>query len=577
MEPELSWPDNTNLVFAHKLLEPIKHKHGVGLSWGDLFVLAGTMAIEDMGKILITEIHSASFEILNIPHCLRISTFETGGPVLGFAAGRIDHVDNTQTRGLGPSEEQDRFKHIEVDGAAEEPLGQNTMGLIYVNPAGPMGNPDPQGAADTIRDVFGRMGMGDRENVALIGGGHTFGKCHGAGPEGAGPTPKEQPNNPYPGLHGTGKGVDAVTSGFEGPWTANPTGWDNDYFKNLLNYEWEVHEGPGGSPQWRVKGGKGPKAPSADGKGEQDIMMLTTDIALVTDPEYRKYAEEFANDEKAFAQAFGEVWYKLVNRDLGPVSRLAGPDVAPPQDWQYPLPDAPSEQADMNAVEADLAAMLEDDSSATADWIRLAVNSANTFRFTDYLGGTNGGRIRFSPGKDWKTNEGLDKTLESLQPVKDKFGDGLTWADLIVLAGTVAAKVVGAPSDLGFAPGRSDATDGEGWESLGYMNAEPPTSVDEVYDRNALRGLSSKEFVALAFTRHPSIDALKSLMATPFSDDEDVVDQALKYHPEFKHCVDGYISSGDDSKYASDFAYAWTKIMNVDRFEGPVNNSCLRP
>lgn len=166
-------------------------------------------------------------------------------------------VDNSQTIALGPSEQQERFKHVEIDGAAEEPLGQNTLGLIYVNPAGPLGNPDPQGAADTIRDVFGRMGMDDRENVALIGGGHTFGKCHGAGPEGAGPSPKECPEDPYPGLHKSGKGNDAVTSGFEGPWTTEPTKWDNEYFRNLINYEWEVHEGPGGEPQWRIKGGDG--------------------------------------------------------------------------------------------------------------------------------------------------------------------------------------------------------------------------------------------------------------------------------------------------------------------------------
>lgn len=371
--------------------------------------------------------------------------------------------------------------------------------------------------------------------------------------------------------------MDAVTSGFEGPWTANPIGWDNDYFKNLINYDWEVHTGPGGSPQWRVKGGKGPKAPSADGKGEQDIMMLTTDIALATDPEYRKYVEEFAKDEKAFADAFASVWYKLVNRDLGPVSRLAGPEVAPPQEWQYPLPDPPKTLADMGAVEKDLAAMLKDDEGAASEWIRLAMNSANTFRHTDYLGGTNGGRIRFSPGKDWKSNEGLDKVLDSLKPIKEKHGDGLSWADLIVLAGTVAAKHCGAPSDLGFEPGRVDALDGKGWESLEYVNAKPPESVDEVYDRNALRGLSAKEFVALNFPKHPGIASLKAMMSKAFTGDEDIMDQALKYRPEFKHFVDLYISKGDDKAYANDFAYAWTKMMNVDRFDGPVGNVCLKP
>ena len=427
------------------MLEPIKAKYGKGLSWGDLIVLAGTVAIEDMG-----------------------------GPVLGFAAGRIDHVDNSQTIALGPSEEQDRFQHIAVDGQAEAPLGQNTMGLIYVNPQGPMGDPNPQGAADTIRDVFGRMGMGDRENVALIGGGHTFGKCHGAGPEGPGPSPKECPHNPYPGLHGTGKGNDTVTSGIEGPWTSNPTKWDNEYFKNLVNYEWEKYKGPGGAWQWRVKGDKGPKAPNAQGDGQQDVIMLTTDIALKTDPEYRKYVEEFAKDEKAYADAFAAVWYKLVNRDMGPVSRLVGPDVAPAQEWQFALPDPPAKHANMAAVEKEVKHLLDKDDSKTSEFVRLARNSADTFRHTDYLGGCNGARIRFSPGKDWKTNEGLDKTLDELKPIKEKFGDNLTWADLIVLAGNAAVKKLGAPKNLPFSPGRADATDGAGWEPLDYMNAEAP-------------------------------------------------------------------------------------------------------
>jgi catalase-peroxidase len=544
--PELSWPDNHNLVHAHKLLEPIKHKHGIGLSWGDLFVMSGTVAIEDMG-----------------------------GPVLGFAAGRIDHVDNSQTISLGPSPEQDRFKHVEVDGMAEAPLGQSTLGLIYVNAEGPMGVPDPQGAADNIRDVFGRMGMNDRENVALIGGGHTFGKCHGAGTEGPGPSPAECPHNPYPGMHGTGRGKDAVTSGLEGPWTSNPTGWDNEYFKNLLNYEWEKHKGPGGKWQWRVKGAESPKAPAAHPSNPsetQNIMMLTTDVALVVDPEYRKYVVEFANDEKAFADAFAAVWYKLVNRDMGPISKLVGPDVAPAQEFQFPLPAPPAKLADTKKVEKELTSLMDTD-TGKGEFIRLAVNSAGTYRHTDFNGGCNGARIRFSPGKDWKGNAGLDKTLDLLEPIKAKFGDSLSWADLIVLAGNVAAKRLGAPKDLPFCPGRTDASDGAGWNQLEYGNAEPPKNIEEILDRNILRGLTSKEYVALSFTSYPSVAALKKLCNT--KENEDLTAQALKYRPEFKHWVDYYISS-DDKMFANDFACAWSKHMNMDRFDGPIKNLSTR-
>jgi catalase-peroxidase len=541
-EPELSWEDNGNLVHAHRLLEPIKHKHGLGLSWGDLFAMSGTVAIEDMG-----------------------------GPVLGFAAGRIDQVDNSQTIALGPSPEQDKFKHVEVNGQAEEPLGQNTLGLIYVNPEGPMGVPDPQGAADTIRDVFGRMGMDDRENVALIGGGHTFGKCHGAGPGGPGPSPLECPENPYPGMFGTGKGNDAVTSGLEGPWTANPTKWDNSYFRNLVDYEWEKHKGPGGAWQWRVKGGKGPKAPAAHAGGPsdtQDVMMLTTDIALSVDPEYRKYVDEFANDEKAFADAFASVWYKLVNRDMGPHSRMVGPDVAPPQDFQFALPDPPAKLAKTVLVEKELTKLM--DAESGGEFIRLAVNSASTFRHTDYTGGCNGARIRFSPGKDWESNAGLDTTLALLEPIKDKFGDSLSWADLIVLAGNVAVKRLGASKDLPFCPGRTDASDGAGWEQLEYINAKSPTTIDDIVGRNSLLGLTTKEFVALSFTTYPCVGALRQL-CTPEKENEDVAAQALKYHPEVKNWVDYYIASGD-AVFHHDFACAWTKLMNMDRFDGPTGN-----
>jgi catalase (peroxidase I) len=416
------------------------------------------------------------------------------------------------------------------------------------------------------------MGMDDRENVALIGGGHTFGKCHGAGTEGPGPTPKECPNNPYPGLHGTGKGNDAVTSFLEGAWTSNPTKWDNSYFKNLLDYEWEKHKGPGGKWQWRVKGGKGPKTPMAHGKGEQDIMMLTTDVALAVDPEYRKYVEEFANDEKAYADAFAKVWYKLVNRDMGPVDRLMGPDVAPAQDWQNPLPPPPAKLADMSAVEKELEQVLKEHPEKTSEFVRLARNSANTYRYTDYLGGSNGARIRFSPGKDWKINEGLDKTLDALTPVKEKFGEGLSWADLIVLSGNVACKALGAPTSLMFCPGRTDDTSGEAWETLAYMNAELPTTVYDVEDRVALRGLSKKEFVALAFPSYPSVEQLKEMLLTK-TDDEDIWTQTLKYHPVFKRQVEYYIGAGNDT-YKKEFAEAWMKFTNADRFDGPIHRAC---
>jgi len=387
-----------------------------------------------------------------------------------------------------------------------------------------MGQPDPVGAAHTIRDVFGRMGMTeDREVVALIGGGHTFGKCHGAGLEGPGPTPAECPHNPYPGLHGTGKGNDTVTSGLEGPWTTHPTRFDNEYFTNLLQYQWEPYRGPGGRWQWRVvsdgTGKATPMAPPAHtGGSPQPIMMLTTDVALAIDPAYRVHVEEFARDVQAFADAFAHVWYKLVHRDMGPVTRLvvwthpyckgsgsngsAGDSrqmtvAVPPQSWQYPLPQAPPARwaADHSAIVAAIRAWLAQSPPAqTRECIRLARNAAYTFRHTDYLGGVNGARIRFAPGKDWPVNVGLDRTLAALAPIQRQFqAQGLTWADLIVLAGTVAVQnVVFASShhhhphqitlEWLFYPSRLDAMDSTGWEALSYMNAKPPTTVQQVAD-----------------------------------------------------------------------------------------------
>lgn len=428
-----------------------------------------------------------------------------------------------------------------------------------------MAKPDPQGAADTIRDVFGRMDMDDRENVALIGGGHTFGKAHGASTSSPGDYPYENPANPWDGPKGDG----TVTSGFEGAWTAAPTRWDNAYFKNLLTYDWEAHKGPGGHFQWRIKGGKGPKAPMAHGEGTQDLMMLTTDIGLVTDPEYKKYVEEFANDPEAFAQAFGEVWYKLVNRDMGPVARCVGPDVAPAQAFQFPLPEKPKKLANMDKVANDIKKLLED--SSPDDFIRLASQSANTYRATDYLGGCNGARIRFSPGKDWPANEGLDKTLAQLEGIKETHGDGLSWADLIVLAGNKAAEKLGAPG-LPFCPGRTDAPDGDGWMPVEHFNKELPTTVTEVVDRYQLRGLSAKDFVALQFPSYSSSEALKEALESSGSSG-DVTAEALQFHPELRTWAEYYVSAGD-KVYGNDFASAWTNFMNADRFDGPLGNEC---
>jgi catalase-peroxidase len=252
------------------------------------------------------------------------------------------------------------------------------------------------------------------------------------------------------------------------------------------------------------------------------------------------------------------------------VTRLVGPDVAPPQDWQYPLPPPPEKLADMAAVEKDLTQMIETNQGMAKEFVRLARNTANTFRHTDYLGGCDGARIRFSPGKDWEINKGLDKVLAQLEPVKQKHGDGLTWADLIVLAGNAAVKSMGAPSDLPFSPGRSDAEDGSGRENIDWWNSQLPETIDDIVDRNEVRGLSNKEFVALCFPEFPTVAALKDAVKGEVkSETKDLEVLALKHHPELKQYVDYYISAGDE-KYKTDFACAWTKLMNLDRWDGPV-------
>ena len=537
-DPERSWPDNTNLDKARRLLEPIKQKYGLGLSWGDLFALSGTLAIQHMG-----------------------------GPVLGFCAGRVDVVDNSQTLPLGPTREQDKFAHCEVNGQCPYPLGQDTLGLIYVNPQGPMGEPDLAGAAAHVRDVFGRMDWSGRELVALIGGGHTFGKSHGASTASPGDPPETCPFAPWNGP----KGVDAITSGIEGPWTSEPTKWDNKYFQYLVDFEWEPHKGPGGNWQWRVKGGNGPKAPVANPHSNetQDVMMLTTDVALAKDPEYRQYVLEFAQDEKALAHEFAKAWYKLVTRDVGPIKRCVGPDVPHARKFQSPLPDPPKKLAKMDRVAKDLDKLMDDISSGDK-YVWLAYRCASTFRATDYQGGCNGARIRFPPGSEWKTNEGLQDTLATLEPIKKKYGKGLSWADLIVLAGNVGAEKAGSPK-LSFCPGRTDAEDGSAWRHLSYGNEDWPKTVDELVEQYERRGQTAREFVALSFAMFKSTAKLAEMLA---SDEEgSLVSMSIKFQPELRNWADYYVASGDDA-YGRDFAVAWTKLMNADRFDGPVRNEC---
>jgi catalase/peroxidase HPI len=385
-DPERSWEDNTNLDKARALLWPIKQKYGLGLSWGDLFILAGTTAIESMG-----------------------------GPTIGFCAGRIDDVDGRDSLGLGPSREQEEIAPCPVEGACLPPLGASTVGLIYVNPEGPLGNPEPSLSAGDVRDTFRRMGMNDSETVALIGGGHAFGKAHGACPLGAGAPPKDDPVNPWPGLCGTGVGVDTFTSGIEGPWVPTPTSWSNSYFQILQNFEWEVWTGPGNATQWRVaEGATPPTAPGvAPGAPREPVMMMTSDLALLNDPEqsYQSYVRQFAEQPEAFDDAFAAAWYKLTARDMGPHTRCVGDDVPPPQPWQFPLPPPPPPLELPNFAEVRDAierAMVEPNPVLPPDeydgqpwygalFVRLAWGCSSTFRSTDFLGGCNGARIRFSP------------------------------------------------------------------------------------------------------------------------------------------------------------------------------------
>eukprot|EP00746_Dinoflagellata_sp_MGD_P148914 gnl/MRDRNA2_/MRDRNA2_81039_c0_seq1.p1 gnl/MRDRNA2_/MRDRNA2_81039_c0~~gnl/MRDRNA2_/MRDRNA2_81039_c0_seq1.p1 ORF type:complete len:709 (-),score=130.49 gnl/MRDRNA2_/MRDRNA2_81039_c0_seq1:194-2320(-) len=573
-DPERSWADNTNLDKARALLWPIKEKYGLGLSWGDLFILAGTTAIQSMG-----------------------------GPILGFCAGRIDDQDGTESLELGPTALQEELFPCPVNGTCKKPLGSTTIGLIYLNPAGPMGQPIPERSALEVRDAFARMALNDSETVALIGGGHAFGKTHGACPNGAGPSPKEDPFNPWPGKCGTGKGKDAYTSGFEGPWTTTPTQWSNSFFKDLLKYEWEVHTGPGGLPQWRIQNATGDLS---------TIMRLTSDMSLLHDPkgEYQKLVKEFAEDQAKFDDAFAHAWYKLTTRDMGPVTRCVGKDVPPPQPFQFPLPRTPLVLANMTQVKAEIKKItakpvLPADEFLPfygSPFVRLAWQCSSTFRVTDWQGGCNGARIRFSPQKDWPANAALDMTLLSLKPIKDLFGDKLSWSDLIIFAAQVVLEDNGA-QPMVFCPGRTDAEDGSGSQYLNpksglipsYSNA---STIDEFKDMVKTMGLTLREITALNGGSHslgkPGINSLSNgFFKVLFNEELEQFmskdgrelykvagkelyflksDLFFKYDAELRAIAHEYAE--DTVFFLREFSEAWTKIVNADRYVGPLGNSC---
>lgn len=612
-DPERSWDDNTNLDKARQVLWPIKIKYGPGLSWGDLIILAGTTAIEFMG-----------------------------GPVLGFCAGRIDDIDGSQSLVLGPTAEQEIIAPCAEQGFCKPPLGTAVVGLIYVNPGGPGGVPDPVGSARSIRDVFSRMSMNDSETVALSGGGHAFGKFHGACDGSPGQRPSENQTHPWVGTCGTGKGADTFTSGFEGPWSETPTKWSNFYFKYLAQNTFTLIQGPSGANEWKATGGPAiPPAPAAFGGGTQDVRMLTSDIALQMDPEgiYQKYVQEFYMDLGALDVAFSHAWYKLVTRDMGPVTRCLGDATAPAQPFQAPLPASPTTLPyDPRLVSAHIQSLIEDPLSmhpglkrqiqrvngqphAAGVLARLAFACANTFRHTDYAGGCNGARVRLSPEKDFANNQGLEIGFTLLQPIKDEHE--ITWADLIVLAGQMAIESTGGPS-MTFCGGRVDAPDDEDLgpervmleprvDLIPRLDTFMEHSVEELKDQIALLGLDLDEAAAIIGAGHSLRAGFKG---GQWSQSPDVFDnqyfkrlfaydwRSIKlggtrvYKPLCQFTFDcefgvAFILETDfmlrydqefapislqfaahQNLFAEALARGWTKLMNADRFDGPVDNMC---
>lgn len=611
--PLNSWPDNANLDKARLLLWPIKQKYGNKISWADLMILAGNVALETMG-------------------------FKT----FGFAGGREDVWEPEEDVYWGSESEWLGDKRYSGDRELENPLAAVQMGLIYVNPEGPNGVPDPLAAAKDIRETFGRMAMNDEETVALIAGGHTFGKTHGAGDPGqfVGPEPAgagiEEMSMGWKNTMGSGNGVNTITSGLEGAWTVTPTKWSNNFWENLFGYEWELSKSPAGAHQWRPKDGAGAGlVPDAhDPEKKHAPFMLTTDLALRMDPIYEPISRRFYENPEEFADAFARAWYKLTHRDMGPITRYHGPEV-PKEEliWQDPVPAVDHELVN-NADVASLKDKVLSSGLSVSELVSTAWASASTYRGSDKRGGANGARIRLEPQRSWEVNnpEQLNKVLNKLEEIQQEFNNGqsgnkkISMADMIVLAGGAAvekaAKDAGQSVEVPFTPGRGDATaeqtDIEGFEALrpmadGFRNYYKPThetSAEEMLvDRAQLLTLTAPEMTVLVggmrvlgtnwdgsshgvFTKRPGaltndffaniLDLNTTWKST--SDDQHTfegrdrktgevkwtgtrADLIFGSNSELRALAEVYGVSTAGAKFVNDFVAAWTKVMNADRFD----------
>jgi len=619
LPPESSWPDNVNLDKARRLLQPIKHKYGRKLSWADLIVLAGNVALESMG-------------------------FET----MGFAGGRTDAYKSNEATEWGPETEwestsPDRYEDGEV-GHLKDPLANTVMGLIYVNPEGPYGEPDVEGSAANIREEFDRMAMDDEETVALIAGGHTFGKVHGADDETeVGPEPEAAPLDQQGlGWQHDFQRAGMITSGIEGPWTDAPTQWDMGYLDNLLTYEWEPHKGPGGAWQWRpateAERESIAKAPPAQAFDESEApMMLTTDVALKRDDDYRAILERFHEDPQAFQDAFARAWYKLIHRDMGPPERYLGPDV-PAEEfvWQDPIPDADYEIIG-DAEIADLESRIRESALSRAQLVKTAWASASTYRDSDKRGGANGARLRLEPQRSWAVNEPaeLDSILDTYESIQSAFNDGraddirVSIADLIVLGGKVGVEAAAADAGydvtVPFDPGRTDATQAQtdvdsvdvlepkadGFRNYlgGQTNDLYDTLEERLIDKAHLLNLTVPELTALVggfraigatygdtdrgvLTDSPGSltnDFFENLLDMsyewePVDEAEEVFEirdrdtgtaawEATRFdlifgaHARLRSHADVYAAADGEQKLVEDFVAAWAKVMRLDRFD----------